>query len=281
LANPVKDQECPDFVSCLGSVLPGIEPIGQFSDGNNKKSSGTVKCGDDYIEGNDGRSFFKVTCGCNSANGCRWVWKDNKIRECIPKSECPGVTDITWGGMVGSRIIGKDGVHLNTRMYYQNANGETMDSVDKWTLFLMVDKQLHSKIGNLTYSANSLLADYVGHYVEDDCSSTIFQFQSGDFHGSDFNNRKRRALRTSFNKQKYHQVQIDLRHLDLWQLGDDVTQEKVYEYFDNVKLGWMSGHHPDITYCVGKHYSARPPFAPEQADAVEYPNPNPKCKPQN
>jgi len=281
---------CPDFVTCLGAVYPGIEPNGQFSDGNNKKSSGTVKCGDDYIGGNDGRSYFKVTCGCNSANGCRWVWKDNRIRTCLPKSVCPSkVEDITWGGMVGNRIIGKDGVHLNTRMYYENKKEEQMmESEDNWTLFLMVDKQLHSKLGNLTYSVNSLLADYVGHYVEDDCSSTVFQFQSGDFHGPDFNYRKRRASRKrrggysyNFNKSKYHQVQIDLRHLDLWQIEGEVTQEKVYEYFDNVKLGWLSGHHEDLTYCVGKHYSSRPPFAPNSEDAVEYPSPNPKCKPQN
>ena len=186
-------QECPGFDECLKAQFPGIKSIGALSDGNNSQSFAKVKCdADNYYNGNDGRSSFKVTCGCNSSKGCRWVWKNNAMRQCLPKAECPGLDQVVWGGFVGNRILGKDGVHLNARMYYDNSEG-LMDAADDWTAFLMVDKQLHSAIGNLNMSVSSLEADYVGHHVESDCSSTIFQFQSGRFHAMEFSNRRRRA----------------------------------------------------------------------------------------
>jgi len=250
---------------------PGIKTIGALSDGNNSKSFAKVKCDDDHFDGNDGRSSFKVTCGCNSSKGCRWVWKDNKVRQCLPKAECTGLDQVIWGGFVGNRIVGPDGVHLNTRMYYDNSEG-LMDASDDWTLFLLVDKQLHSAIGNLSYSVDSLESDYVAHHVEDDCSSTIFQFQSNTFHGAAFSGRSGRAV--TFNKSKYHQLSIDLRHLDLWQLAEK-TEASVDAFFDNAKLGFMSGHHPDLTWCVAEATSERPPSGTRIAD--EYSADNDQC----
>jgi len=127
------------------------------------------------------------------------VWKDNKIRQCLPKADCPGLDQVTWGGFVGSKIIGKSGVHLNTRMYYRTAEGD-MDPEDEWTVFLMVDHQMTSAVGDLAISTTSLQADLVSYHVEEDCSSTVFQFQSNDFHGPDFSNRKKRAALPTFDK---------------------------------------------------------------------------------
>ena len=101
---------------------------------------------------------------------------------------------------VGNNIIGKDGVHLKARMYYDSSNG-VMNEEDEWTVFLLVNHQMHSAIGNLSYSTSSLVSDYVGHHVEADCSSTVFQFQSNSFHGPGFSHRKRRGV--TFDKVKY------------------------------------------------------------------------------
>ena len=182
----VGQERCPDFQNCFVSAFPGIVEQGSgLTNGNNKGSSTRLKCGDDYFDGNDGRtSTFKATCGCNSSKGCRWVWKDNKVRQCLPKNQCSGLDNIVWGGFVGNRIVGRNGVHLNTRFYYQTtADGIAPDYSGGWTVFLLVNRQMTSLIGNITLSAASLEADLVGAHQERDCSSTIFQFQSTDFHG--------------------------------------------------------------------------------------------------
>jgi len=194
------------------------------------------------------------------------------MRQCLPMDQCPGLGDVIWGGFVGNNIIGKDGVHLNTRMYYDSSEG-LMDAGDHWTVFLMVDHQLHSSIGNLSISASSLEADFVGHHVESDCSSTVFQFQSNTFHGPDFSNRRRRGV--TFEKDFYHQMTIDLNHLDFWQL-DTVTVETVDAYFDKAKFGWLPGHHPDLTWCIAEHFSERPPAGTKISE--EYPTDNARCR---
>ena len=70
---------------------------------------------------------------------------------------------------------------------------------------------------------------------------------------------------------------MDLRFLDMWQLGDNVTVDSVEEYFSGAKLGWMKGHYKDLTWCIAERVSEQPPY--KTAIPIEYPNPNPMCKP--
>ena len=63
----------------------------------------------------------------------------------------------------------------------------------------------------------------------------------------------------------------------MWQLENDVTSESVSQYFDGAKLGWIEGHHDDITWCVAEHFSERPPSGTRINE--EYPAENPSCKP--
>ena len=118
----------------------------------------------------------------------------------MPKADCPALDQVIWGGFVGNNIIGKDGVHLKARMYYDSSDG-VMNEDHEWTVFLLVDHQMHSAIGNLSFSASSLDSDYVAHHVEADCSSTVFQFQSNSFHGPEFSNRRRRGV--TFDRVQY------------------------------------------------------------------------------
>ena len=147
------------------------------------------------------------------ADGCGRIIKSDSVYQ--NKADCPGLDQVTWGGFVGSKIIGKSGVHLNTRMYYSSSTGEMPE--DEWTVFLMVDHQMASSIGNLTISTTSLQADLVYHQVEEDCSTTVFQFQSNDFHGPDFSNRKKRAALPTFNKVSVRKKKIyfgvKIRHI--------------------------------------------------------------------
>jgi len=271
---PVNEQICPDFDECLATEFPGIVEKGAgLTDGNNKGSNTQIKCGNDFFNGNDGRSStFKVTCGCNSSKGCRWVWKDDKVRQCLPQDQCVGLDSVVWGGFVGNRIVGRNGVHLNTRFYHEStADGTVADYSAGWTVFLMVDRQVTSSIGNFSLSTTSLEADFVGAHQESDCSSTVFQLQSNDFHGHEsFTNKQ-------INKEKYHELKIDLRFLDMWQLGDNVTPDTVREYFDGAKLGWIEGHHEDLTWCVAEHFSERPPSGTRITQ--EYSEENASCKP--
>ena len=62
----------------------------------------------------------------------------------------------------------------------------------------------------------------------------------------------------------------------MWQLGDDVTDASVRAYFDGAKLGWIAGHHPDLTWCIAEHFSERPPGGTRISE--EYPDPNPNCQ---
>lgn len=63
--------------------------------------------------------------------------------------------------------------------------------------------------------------------------------------------------------------------MDLWQL-DEVTEATVDAYFDNAKLGFMSGHHQDLTWCVAEAFSERAPAGTKLA--TEYPADNPACR---
>ena len=185
---PVSEKQCPDFKACLGNEVPGIVQKGDgLTDGNLQGSSTQVQCSDNFFDGNDGRTAtYKVTCGCNSSKGCRWVWKDNRIRQCLPKDTCVGLDKVVWGGFVGNRIVGHNGVHFNARFYHMStADGTLPNYSDGWTIFLLINRQITSSIGNLTLSATSLEAQLVGTQKENDCSSTVFQFQSTDFHGHD------------------------------------------------------------------------------------------------
>ena len=99
---------------------------------------------------------------------------------------------MVWGGFVGNRIVGNTGVHLNTRFYHQStADGNIPNYTNGWTIFLLVNRQVVSSIGNFNISASSLEADFVAAHQEVDCSSTVFQFQSTDFHGHDSFTNKR------------------------------------------------------------------------------------------
>jgi len=69
---------------------------------------------------------------------------------------------------------------------------------------------------------------------------------------------------------------IDFNYLNFWEI-DELTIANVDAYFDKAKLGWISGHHPDLTWCLAEHFSERPPAGTKIA--VEYPTPNPRCKP--
>lgn len=62
----------------------------------------------------------------------------------------------------------------------------------------------------------------------------------------------------------------------MWELDNNVTIDTVRGYFDGAKLGWIEGHHNDLTWCVAEHFSERPPAATKITE--EFPNPNPKCK---
>lgn len=63
----------------------------------------------------------------------------------------------------------------------------------------------------------------------------------------------------------------------MWELGNDITDESVREYFSGAKLGWMAGHYNDLTWCVTEHFSERPPAGTRLTE--EYPDYNPMCRP--
>ena len=63
----------------------------------------------------------------------------------------------------------------------------------------------------------------------------------------------------------------------MWQLGNNANEETVKEYFDGAKLGWIQGHHSDLTICVAEHFSERPPGGTRIGE--EFTDPNPNCKP--
>ena len=284
----VYSDRCPDF-NCLSKQFPGIVEKGTgLTDGVQKGSWTQVECADDYYNGNDGRTIpYKVTCGCNFSQGCRWVWKNDMIRQCLPKNECLGLDKVVWGGFVGNRIVGQNGVQLNARFYHQSsADGDRPDYSTGWTIFLLINHQVRSNIGNWTWSASSLEAELIGAHQESDCSSTVFQMQSTNFHGHDAFTKTRvhnkvNLLRKSIGvnyhiKVLYHEVKIDLRFLDMWELGDNVTMDTVAEYFDDAQLGWMNGHYADLTWCVAEHFSERPPYRTRLTS--EYPEDNPMCR---
>ena len=94
-------------------------------------------------------------------------------------------------------------------------------------------------------------------YFEEDCSSTIFQFQSTDFHGHDTF-----AVESHATKRPYHEVKISFAYINFWDM-DEVNPDTVKAYFSQSKLGWMAGHHDDLTQCIGKIESERPPLSPK------------------
>lgn len=206
----VEEQRCPDFYDYLAAKHPGItEPphLGYgLTDGNNKGSSTGVFCdSNNYFNGNDRRydtgvQDYKVKCRCNACDGCRWVWKDNAIRQCLPKDQCVGLDrGINWGGHVASRIVGDNGVHLHAQ-FYQSYHSSMYDNVveNGWTVVLVIPHQVISSIGNWELSASSLEADLIGVHQESDCSSTVFQFQSNDFYGHSI-----------FRTDPFHKAQVN------------------------------------------------------------------------
>ena len=105
--------------------------------------------------------------------------------------------------------------------------------------------------------------DYVSSHEETDCSSTVIQLQSNDFHGH-----------TNWsNEGQFHDVDLLLHHIDFWQL-DEITPETVRGLFGNIKVGWMVGHHHSLTKCMAMIESERPPSTPMVA-AVD----GGRCKP--
>lgn len=230
-------------------------------------------CDDDHMTGNDGRNGFQAKCGCNSALNCRWTWSyGDKKRECIPKSECSGVDNITWNGFVGQKMFGTNGTHMSLRMFYADEDGSEMDPNELWTTFLMVPHQLVSPLEDLRAAVSTYEVDLVGYHVEADCSTTVFQFQSNDFHGPDFSNRKKR----SFNRAKFHKFMLYLNNLDLWQINGEIDAVSVKAMFEESKYGWTSGHHGDVSECVAKHFSEKPGYPP--ANVLEYPAENSQCR---
>ena len=69
---------------------------------------------------------------------------------------------------------------------------------------------------------------------------------------------------------------IDFHHLDMWEL-DPVSLETVDAYFEKSKFGWISGHHPDMTWCIAEHFSERPPAGTKIGE--EFPAENSQCRP--
>lgn len=292
---PAKDGVCPDWDRCvLGNAdeyafnLIGKGMVDFKSpDERGSKYSDYASCNSDtHYTGNDARQVRQLMCGCKGSTGCRWLWRDGLERHCIPKTECSAdLDDINWGkdaSFIGNKIIGKDGIILNARIFFtQGQNGVDEDFSNGWTYFIVTNHQIKCKKEKWTDCIYSPEADLVGVYQEPDCSTTVIQFQSEDFHGHDKDSlymvdgvkqRWKRDAKTvaRFNANNYHQFAIVMHDVEFWQLGNtaDLTITKIDEWF-NPKTGWLTGHFNDTTYCVGEAMSERPPFGTNIVDKGE------------
>ena len=107
---PAGNGVCPDWHKCvLGNedefafdlLGKGIAPfLSPEERGPGEKYSDYAQCDDDHYTANDGRIVRQLRCGCKSSAGCRWLWRDNLERVCIPKDQCDVPLDnVHWGSV--------------------------------------------------------------------------------------------------------------------------------------------------------------------------------------
>merc|ERR1719219_2720732 len=119
-----------------------------------------------------------------------------------------------------------------------------------WTYFMVTNYPIHCKKDDWQDCIYSPQADVVAVYQEEDCSSTVIQLQSEDFHGHGYDslfmyngqNYKDRSQRKRrfYDRDNFHQFQIVFNNVDWGIDTDSFTWKDVDAHFAPT-TGWLAG----------------------------------------